>query len=203
MSYPTGTLRALLATDAVTPPTREVLQARLEAAPAPPRFFSEEEMQILRAACARLIPQPERATPIELATPIDARLAEGTGNGWRYDALPPDGETYRAALRGLNQSARVLANADFTDLDASQQDAILSAVQNGEAKGEVWQTLDAPRFFEELLAEVTETYYAHPLAQEEIGCVASADAPGWTQIALNEREPREPQEIGDAQSTLK
>ena len=195
MSYPTGTLRALLDTDAVTPPTREVLQARLERAPAPPRFFSEDEMHVLRAVCARLLPQPDRAEPIELASPMDERLAQGTGNGWRYDALPPDGETYRAGLRGLNESARVLASADFVELNAAQQDAILRDVQRGEAQGETWQTISAPRFFEEILAEVTENYYAHPLAQEEIGCVASADALGWTRIELNQRETREPQEI--------
>ena len=43
-----------------------------------------------------------------------------------------------------------------------------------------------------MLAELTETYYAHPLAQEEIGYVGMADLPAWTKIGLNEREEREP-----------
>jgi len=56
----------------------------------------------------------------------------------------------------------------------------------------MWRTLPAARFFEELLAEVVETYYAHPLAQEEIGYAGMADAPGWRAIGLDEREERDP-----------
>ena len=191
--YPSGNVRALLDSPAVTPATREVLQARLDAALAPPRFFSESEMTTLRAACDRLLPQPERLNRIEIAASIDERLADGKGNGWRYDALPPDAETFRAALRGLDESAQSLANIPFVSLDASQQDAVLRAVQNKTAAGATWHILHSRRFFEELLAETTEIYYAHPFAQEEIGCVAFADAPGWMRIALNEREAREPQ----------
>ena len=51
--------------------------------------------------------------------------------------------------------------------------------------------MDAGRFFEELLAELTENYYAHPLAQEEIGYVGMADLPKWVNIGLNEKDDRE------------
>jgi hypothetical protein len=47
-----------------------------------------------------------------------------------------------------------------------------------------------------MLAELTEYYYAHPLAQEEIGYVGMADAHGWTRLGLNELEPREPEPLG-------
>jgi hypothetical protein len=41
----------------------------------------------------------------------------------------------------------------------------------------------------------TETYYAHPLAQEEIGYAGMADARGWRAIGLDEREAHEPASI--------
>jgi len=193
LTYPTGFVRALLETDAVTPVTRAVLQARLDRPPASaPRFFNAREMNTLRAACARLIPQAERALPIDAAGYIDERLAEGKGNGWRYEVLPPDGEAYRQGLLGLDQSAQTLFKNDFVALQSAQQDEVLRALQSAQAQGEVWRTLPSPRFFEELLAEVAENYYAHPLSQEEIGYVGFADAPGWTRIGLNEREEREP-----------
>lgn len=69
---------------------------------------------------------------------------------------------------------------------------MLLAVQRGEAAGETWRSLPPGRFFEELLAEATEVYVAHPLAQEAIGYADMADAPGWTRIGLDERETREP-----------
>lgn len=193
--YPPGAMRALLETEFVTPATRAALQERLEPVEAPRRFFSEAETATLRAVCARLIPQPERAAPIEIASQIDARLSQGKGNGWRYDALPDDGQALRLGLRGLDESAQILHSTDFIALNEAQQDLILSAVQNEEAQGEVWKTLPPRRFFEELLAEVTECYYAHPLAQEEIGYAGMADVPGWTRIGLNEREEREPQAL--------
>ncbi len=191
-TYPTGTVRGLIQSDAVTEATRQVLVARLDAVPSPPRFFNECEMSTLRAACARLFPQPDRESPIDVAACFDARLADGKGKGWRFDALPPDATAFRLAMRGLNESAQVLAGLDFAALSEQQQDTVLRSIQDGTAQGESWRMMPAARFFEELLAEATENYYAHPLAQEEIGYAGFADAPGWKRIGLDEHEDREP-----------
>jgi gluconate 2-dehydrogenase gamma chain len=191
--YPSGTVRALLDTPHVSEATRAALQARL-AAPAAyvPRLLAPETYALLEAVAARLFPQPDRAdAPIPLAPAVDQRLAEGRADGWRYDALPPDREAYRLGLGGIQEVAQGLFQADFTALDATQQDAVLRALATGRPPGAIWATLDAGRFFEELLAELTETYYAHPLAQEEIGYVGMADLPSWSKIGLNEREDRE------------
>ncbi len=69
MMYPSGTVRALLESDLVTEPTRKALRARLDENNDAylPRFFNEESFATLRAACARLIPQPERTLPIDVA----------------------------------------------------------------------------------------------------------------------------------------
>jgi len=195
-TYPAGTVRALLATEAVTAPTRRALQARLDAEPPrSPSFFDEAGYADLGAVCARLIPQGERSRPVPLAAAIDARLAEGRGDGWRYDIMPEDGEAYRRGLRGLNETALILFGGAFRDLNEPEQDRVLGTVQREEAPGETWRTLRAGRFFEELLAEIVEIYYAHPLAQEEIGYAGMADAPGWRMIGLDQREEREPARV--------
>ncbi len=191
--YPPGALQQLLESDAVTPATREVLQARL-ARPlvAAPQFFSAREIETLRAVSARLVPQPESPVPVDIAGFVDERLARGEGNGWRYDDLPTDGEMLRAALHGLDESA---GDDGFVRLEIAGQDALLSAMQKGEIEGETWKTLPAARAFEEVLAELVEHFVAHPLAQSDIGYAGFADAPGWTKIGLNEREKREPEEL--------
>ena len=192
-TYPAGTVRALLATDLVTPPTRAALLARLDGPGEPgPRALDESAFDTLRAACARLIPQPERAAPVDLAGAVDARLARGEGNGWRYATMPPDAEAYRRGLRGVDDCARASFGAPFAALDGGRQDEVLRAVQRGEASGEAWEGLPAERFFEELLAEVAECYYSHPLAQEEIGYAGFADASGWQALGLNQLAPHEP-----------
>lgn len=48
------------------------------------------------------------------------------------------------------------------------------------------------RAFEELLAEGAEIFFAHPLAQDDLGYAGYADAHGWTRIGLGEREARDP-----------
>ena len=191
--YPSGTVRALLDTPHVSEATRAAVQARLDAPAAyVPQFLAPETYTLLGAVAARLFPQPDRPEqPIALAPAVDQRLAEGRADGWRYDALPPDREAYRLGLGGIQEIAQSQFQADFTTLNTEQQDAVLQALASGTPPGTIWETLDAGRFFEEMLAELTETYYAHPLAQEEIGYVGLADLPAWTKIGLNEKEDRE------------
>ncbi|WP_426060518.1 gluconate 2-dehydrogenase subunit 3 family protein [Hymenobacter sp. B1770] len=195
LNYPSGTVRALLNTEHVSDATRAALQSRLDApATYEPQFLAPETYALLKAVAGRLFPQPDRPEqPISLAPAVDQRLLTGRADGWRYDALPPDREALRMGLGGIQEIAHSLYQADFLALNTEQQDAVLQTLANGNPPGTTWLTLDAGRFFEELLAELTETYYAHPLAQEEIGYAGMADLPFWLKIGLDEREAREPQ----------
>ncbi|GAB2961990.1 hypothetical protein GCM10027048_32880 [Hymenobacter coalescens] len=196
MPYPIGTIRALLESPHVSEATRAALLERLDAPSYAPQFFDADTYRLLQAVCQRLLPQPDRPTDaIDLAAGIDARLLSGRSDGWRYDVLPPDREAYRLGLGGVQQAARVQFGRDFMALTGDEQDAVLAAVQAGTASGEAWLQLSAERFFEELLAEATILYYAHPLAQEEIGYAGMADLPAWSRIGLEEREDREPEEV--------
>ena len=191
--YPAGTVRALLSTAHVSEATRAALRQRLDAPTGyAPQFFAPETFALLEAVAACLLPQPDRPDqPIALAPAVDQRLAEGRADGWRYDALPPDREAYRLGLGGVQETAQALFTQNFVHLDADQQGQVVQAIADGDPPGATWQALNAGLFFEELLAELTETYYAHPLAQEEIGYVGMADLPAWTKIGLNQREDRE------------
>ena len=190
-----GDVRALLATDLVTPATRRALLERLSAPRVDTgRFFDAATLHTLQAVCARLLPQPERADPIDLAGCIDARLADGKGDGWRYDVLPADSEAYRLGMRELDRHAQAMGGAPFHALQSAEQDRVLVDFQRGDVPS--WTGEAARRFFEELLAEATESYYSHPLAQQEIGYAGMADAPGWQAIGLDQREAREPPRAG-------
>lgn len=193
--YPAGTVRALLKTDDVTDITRQVLTDRLNAPIPKPTFFTANEFSLLQAICNRLIPQNDRPQPIDMAGDIDKRLANQETNGWRYDTMPADGDAYKRGLKGIEESSQAMFQQEFQNISAEQQDIILRAVQTKTAPGETWKNMPADRFFEELLAEVTENYFSNPLAQEEIGYVGMADVPTWQRIGLNELEDREPQII--------
>lgn len=193
-AYSPGSVRALLKTDLVTDKTRQVLTARLEAKAEEPEFFSIDEFTLLRAVCDQLIPQEPDHEHIDIAVGIDKRLAEHGSDGWRYDTMPPDGDAYKRGLAGVDETAMVMYQQPFQALNAFRRDDVLHRIQRAKAPGETWKVMPANRFFEELLTEAAANYYAHPIAQEEIGYAGLADVPGWQRIGLNEREEREPEE---------
>lgn len=193
--YPAGTVRDLLATDAVTDATRQALTERLEQQPRQPTFFNADEFKILTCITNRLLPQDDSVGHIDIAGAIDERLTNNKSDGWRYDSMPNDREAYQLGLKATDESAVALYGAPFCDLPTEQQDEVLNAIQAGTPPGVTWQQVPAGRFFEETFAEVVNAYYSHPLGQEEIGYVGMADAPTWQRLKLNELETREPRPI--------
>lgn len=196
--YPSGTVRSLLPSAHVSEATRSVLQARLAASDRPYQsaFFTNEQFQLLRAICLCLTGSDAQAATIDVARAIDSRLAEGGGDGWRFATFPSDSETWRIALDGIAAESRARFAQPFTDLSSEDQEAVLAAVQSGTIVGEPWDSVAPDQFFGEMMAEVSEAFYCHPLAQEEIGYVGMADLPRWESIGLNGHDEREPRPIG-------
>jgi len=177
-NFPTEKIRELLESDFVTDETRRVLQERLNAEEMPARFFDEREFEILKAVCDALA--PSQTVPGWFAAgEIDRRLAENSGNGWRYDSMPTDGESYKTGLQLLDESAQENFQNDFAWLEIEKRKSILKNCSLGEARRTAQSNFAPARFLEELCAEFAEIYYSHPLALEEIGYVGFADARGW------------------------
>ena len=166
--------RELLESGYVTEPTRRVLTARLENTETPPRFFDEREFEILQAVCETLAPS-QTVSRRFAASKIDERLAKNDGNGWRYDVMPGDGESYKIGLQTLDETARNDYRKDFAALAIKQRSEILKQFAALPAEN----NFSPARFLEELCAEFAEIFYSHPLAQAEIGYVGFADARGW------------------------
>jgi hypothetical protein len=175
----------------VTPATRRALEARIDwRAPPQPLAFEPAAFATLKAICARLIPM-EDGPSFDLAGRLDQRRANGGGDGWRYDALPPDAAALRLGVAGISETARILFAEAFCDLAPERQDEVLRSVQKGSPPGETWNTLNASLFFAELLAEVATIYYSQPSVQLLLGYVGMADAKGFYALGLNQRDPVE------------
>lgn len=190
-SWPEGTVRAVLNTDLVTAPTAAALRARLASPPEFDFVLDAEGCALLAAVCDRLVPQPDRAVPIDIAGIVHSKLAADLGNGWRFDSMPPDTVAMAQGLRGIEASAQAGFGRGFAALGDAERDAVLVAVQVGDVAD--WP-IDPTRFFEELLAGVAEAYYSHPIAQEEIGYLGMADAHGWVDVGFGASAPHEPLE---------
>jgi len=191
--YPIGSVRALLDSGLVGEPARLLLKSRLERKDTiDPVFFDQNAYETVRSVCMRLIPQNDREEQIDLAGMLDEYLAGNEGNGWRYDQMPADQSAFISGIIGINQASEQCFGKEFKLLSETEQDRILTTIQSGEAEGQIWSEIPSTLFFEELLATLVELYYSHPIAKEEIGEVAFADAKGWNHIGLNEHEAHEP-----------
>lgn len=198
---------ALIASDRVNSRLRDALAER--AAPDDPAYrpqvLDAVELAILRAVFGRVVPVPG----LDLAARLDRRLATGGGDGWRFSALPADGQAYRAALRTLDAAARAARERPFVTLGSAEQDALLTLVQRGEVAvpASLGGRLDADamRFwFEDARADAVRLYIAHPAALARIGfsgigaggdrTTPLADGlPGFHRTGLDAPEAWEPQ----------
>ena len=197
---------ALIASERVNGRLRAALNQR--AAPDDPAYAPKAldpvELAILRAALARVVPVPG----LDLAARVDARLASGGGDGWRFEALPPDGLAYRDALRTLDAAARAAHGRPFVALDGWNQDALLTLAQGGRLSvpDSFGGRLDADRmrfWFEDARADAVRLYLAHPAALARMGFSGigaggdaleplAPDLPGFHDVGLNAPEPWEP-----------
>lgn len=169
-----------------------------------PASVDAVELAILRSVFARVLPVPG----LDVAARVDRRLAAGAGDGWRFSALPSDGEAYRAALRTLDAASRIAHGRPFTAVGDAERDALLTLTQRGEltVPPPLGGRLDATQmkfWFEDARADAIRLHLAHPAGLAEIGFSgigAGGDSPepiadglpGFVKTGLDSPEPWEP-----------
>lgn len=176
-----------LDSDYLTPPTKKTLKARM-AKSGIVRFFDADHYLLLSIICDLLMDQDSNNRMVEIALFIDERLQNKESDGWRYDCMPPDGEMYTLGLKAIESTSIKIYEKKFTKLNKEEQKELLVSVQKGDVDREIWTTLNAKLFFEEVLAETTEIFFSHPVVQTSINYVGMGDAKGWRKLELNARE---------------
>lgn len=171
--------------------TRETIDRRLSVSRTP-CFFSAGEWLTLTALCDRIMPQPSNRPPVPLAAYVDEKMAKNRQDGYRYAALPPQGQAWRTGLNALDRTARQEHGMPFHQAPAEDQDRLLRRMQNGDLSGDVWKGMPSALFFEHrVLPDITHAYYAHPSAWNEIGFGGPASPRGYVRMGLNRRDPWE------------
>ncbi|MGH7045411.1 MAG: gluconate 2-dehydrogenase subunit 3 family protein [Stellaceae bacterium] len=179
--------------------TRQVIDERLSL-PREPRFFAPEEWRTLDAVCQRIVPQAPDHPLVPLAAMIDDKLSANRGDGYRDHRLPPLREAWRQGLGGIDAEARRIHGVAFAALDATEQDALLRAVQIGEVAREAWGEMPPAVFFtKRLLFDIVSAYYGHPTAWNEIGFGGPASPRGYVRMQLDRRDPWEAAEATPGQ----
>ncbi len=177
--------------------TRDVIKDRLENVPER-NFFSEQEWNTLQAICDRLIPQPDRAdTPVPITPFIDWKLHRNQGDGYRFENMPPMREAWRRGIAAVDAESRARHGTGFGELADNLKDATLRAIQHGDVRSDAWHDLPAKKFFEIMLRQVANIYYAHPAAWNEIGFGGPASPRGYVRLGFDRRDPWEAIEAHD------
>lgn len=173
--------------------TRAVVSERLAIDPEAHAFFNEAEWRTLKAVCARIVPQPAtRTRPVPLAAMVDAKMHNNELDGYRDARMPPMGEAWKRGLAAVDAEANLLHKRLFHDLDPARQDALLTTVQQGQARHDAWGGMAPDLFFKgRVLHDIVAAYYSHPSAWSEIGFGGPASPRGYVRLMLDRRDPWE------------
>jgi len=176
--------------------TRRVVLDRVHNVPEY-KHFGPAARATLEALCDLIIPQPHRPPDrrVPLAPWIDD-LCEQHVEAFRFDDMPPNDVAWDWGLEGVEQTARALFDESFTRLNVEQRQAVLDAIHDGSAPGDVWQRMPPARWWEFVaVRQVAGIYYAHPLAWDEIGFGGPAYPRGYLSLNHGDREPWESEEV--------
>jgi hypothetical protein len=174
--------------------TRKTVTERVKDPPQR-RFFSESEWKFWEAVFDHLIPQTDRTTDrrIPLLPPLDARLYENRTVGYRFQSMPHDREVYILGIEAINAESQARFNGDFVFLGHWQQEKVIQALHDRRPKAAryIWKRMSIHRFWQMIMSDAIEAYYAHPWAWDEIGFGGPAYPRAYTRLERGEPEPWE------------
>jgi Gluconate 2-dehydrogenase subunit 3 len=166
--------------------TRRVVFERIENVP-PIRFFTSEEAATLGAFCDLLLAQ-DREPKIPVLNMVDAKLFSGELDGFRYEDLPDDRETWRRVAAGLDAAALQHGAIDFTGASQDIQERVVQAFSEGTLHGRVWDELPPSRAWKVVTRGALSAFYSHPWAWNEIGFGGPAYPRGYGRLGVGQRE---------------
>ena len=177
--------------------TRKVVDERVVSPPVR-TFFSEDAWNFWTEVFAHLVPQTDR-TPdrqIPLVPALDHRLAQNKTEGYRYADMPQDRVVYEIGIEAIDREAEHRYAGKFRVLPYRQQDLVLKAISDGkpEAAPEIWKRMSVKRFWQMIMTDAIDAYYAHPWAWDEIGFGGPAYPRAYTRLERGEPEPWEVEE---------
>ena len=167
--------------------TAEVVASRC-GPPPELKFFTEAERSCASALLDHLTGQfGEPRVPV--LQMIDARLAAGETDGWRYDDMPEDGQAWRDTLSYLDADAKARCGTTFAEAAEADRHQLIQAVQD-QASGS-WHGRPAKHVWSLWTRYACTAFYAHPVAWAEIGFPGPAYPRGYKNAGVDSLEPFE------------
>ena len=157
---------------------------------APPNalgFFTMDERAIAQPLLDLLLAQ-DKEPRIPVLALIDTRLAIGETDGWHYDDMPQDSQTWRDTLAFLDQDAQQTYGEGFASIDARRQARLIQRVQDLTDESGHWHRYPASQVWSLWTRYACTAFYSHPWAWNEIGFPGPAYPRGYLNPGINARE---------------
>lgn len=176
--------------------TRDVIDQRL--ALGDREGLDEALRRTLVALVDRVAPQPEGRAPVNAWALVLEKVAGDQGDGYRPAGMPRTRDAWTRGLLAIDAEAWARAGRPFAELAPDDMDAVLAAVERGEASDPAWGDLDPAQFWRwRLLPDVVAAYWAHPSAWSAMGFGGPASPRGYVRLEANRRDPWEAAEQAD------
>ena len=162
--------------------TKKVVLARLEPH-GPLQFFDAAQEPVLRAFCDTVMAQ-DKEPRVPVAEFVDDKLAAGRLDGYQYEDMPDDGQTWQIVLAGLDHTAaeRSAADGGFAAASLSTREAIIDDLANGALSGGPWDQVNVSRAWSVCMRAILAGFYSHPWAWNEIGFGGPAYPRGFMRL---------------------
>jgi hypothetical protein len=169
--------------------TKDLIEARVRTPPPAVTFFSATERGCAHALLNDLTGQDRDDAPVPVTQLVEARLAAGETDGWRYADMPEDGQAWRDTLGYLDADAQDRCGTSFADAAEADRHRLIQAVQDG--SGEDWHGLPAKHVWSLWTRYACTALYAHPDVWAEMGFPGPAYPRGYKNIGVDKLEPYE------------
>ncbi len=178
----------------------QVTASLIEARVRPSRqvtFFTSAERACAAALLDDLLGQPG----VPVLQMIEARLAAGETDGWRYADMPEDGQAWRDTLAYLDADAKARCGTTFAEAGEADRHHLIQAVQ--ELGAGDWHGLSAGHVWSLWTRYACTAFYAHPFAWAEIGFPGPAYPRGYKNAGVDRLEPFEVRDARPAEDPVR
>jgi hypothetical protein len=148
-------------------------------------YFTPAEAACAAALIDQLTGQRDHSL-VPVLEMVDARLAAGEADGWRYADMPEDGQAWRDTLSYLDEDAADRCGSPFADAPEADQAALLQAVLD--LKATDWHGLPAAHVWSLWTRYACTAFYSHPSAWAEIGFPGPAYPRGYKNAGIGRLE---------------
>lgn len=107
--------------------------------------------------------------------------------------MPPDREAYRLGREAIEAEAREAHGAPFLECAYAAREGVLKRIHGGRprAADAIWKRMSVHRFWQLIIGDAADAYYAHPWAWDEIGFGGPAYPRAYTRLEHGDPEPWE------------